>query len=204
MNFFSDFIPLWAMSSPALDFGPDGRVAVARYRDDGAVKEMMRLDLAKVTDFSRPKVARSYRLTNQVKLNSSNAARFNVDLDDLLATTSVGGKPIEKFSWNPVTGEILFIHAPQMHATAKGSSPFDDYVRGIILHDRKKVLFRPFWPTWMRKTPYDTFDDEAAAVSFDAQWEAKEMLERHGARGWNIEMNTNNRQLEEMTGRRNW
>ena len=201
---FSDFVQAWAMSTPSLVFGPKGRVTIARYRDDGAATELMRQDFAKVTDFRRPKVARARRFTNQVKLNPSNADRFNVDLDDILATTNLAGKPIEKFSWNPVTGEILFIHAPMQHATAKGASPFDDYVRGIILHKQNKVLFRPFWPTWMRKTPYDRFDEEAAAVSFDAQWEAKEMIERHGGRGWNIEMNTNNRQLEEMTGRRYW
>ena len=199
---FAHFTHKWATANPPFSFSPEGHITIARYHDDGAVKEMMQEDFAKVTDFRRPRVARAQRFTNQVKLNAANAARFNVDLDDILATTSVGGNPIEKFSWNPVTGEILFIHAPQQHATAKGSSPFDDYVRAIILRKQKKVLFRPFWPTWMRKSTYDTFDEEAGMVSFDAQWEAKEMVERHGGRGWNIEMNTNNRQLQEISGRR--
>jgi hypothetical protein len=201
---FANFVQTWAMSTPSLVFGPEGRVTIARYYDDGAATELMRRDFAKVTDFRRPKIARAQRFTNRVKLNPSNADRFNVDLDDILATTNLAGKPIEKFSWNPVTGELLLIHPLSNHASQKGASPFDDYVRGIILHKQNKVLFRPFWPTWVKKTPYDRFDEEAAAISFDAQWQAKEMIERHGGRGWNIEMNTNNRQLQEMTGRRNW
>jgi len=141
--------------------------------------------------------------TNQVRLNQSRSRNFIFDPENILDTKDSSGY-IEKFSWNPVTGELLLIHPPQQHASIQGDAPFDDYVRAIILRNQKKVLFRPFWPTWMRKSLYDSFDQEAAAVSFDAQWQAKEMVEAHGGQNWEIEMNTNNKALAEMTGRRNW
>jgi len=193
------FARRWGSSNPPVLFDRDGGVSVPIY-DSAPVDPRVHADVVGLVHVARS----TPRFTTAVRLNQSNAAGFDVDMTDILATRSRNGDLIEKFSWNPATGEILFVHRPQAHATSKGDAPFDDYVRAIVLHDRQKVLFRPFWPTWMRRTPYDTFDEEAAAVSFDAQWHAKEMVEAHGGRGWDIEMNTNNRALSEMTGRRNW
>jgi len=190
-----EFFRRWG-SSPIVRFDRTGSVSIPSYAEVGAVA---RDDLARVDRIARS----SPRFTLRAVPNPSNIRMFEYDPEDILATRS-GKDPVEKFSWNPVTGEILFVHPPQQHATAKGDADFDDYVRAIVLHRQRKVLFRPFWPTWMRRTPYDRFDEEAAAVSFDAQWHAKEMVESHGGAGWDIEMNTNNRALAEMTGRRTW
>ena len=193
----TDFARRWAHQAPPILFDRRGGVSIPDYASNPVSTEV-RQDLARVAwSKSNP------RFTTSLHLNSANADRFEVDPDDILNTKSFG-TPIEKFSWNPVTGEILFVFPPMQHATVQGRSPFDDYVRAIILRDRKKVLFRPFWPTWMRQTPYDTFDEEAAMVSMDAQWHAKEMVESHGGAGWDIELNTSNKMLTEMTGRRNW
>jgi len=190
-----DFFRRWG-SDLIVTFEGSGGVSIPPY---GAAGDAVRADLSKVDRIARS----SPRFTTRAVPNPTNVRQFEYDPNDILATRS-WGKPIEKFSWNPVTGEILFVHPPQQHATATGNAPFDDYVWGIILHDRRKVLFRPFWPTWMRSTPYDTFGEEEAAVSFDAQWHAKELIESHGGKGWDIEMNTSNRALAEMTGRYNW
>ena len=190
-----EFFRRWG-SSTIVRFDRAGSVSIPSYAGVGeaAMRDLERVD----------RIARSSpRFTTHVRANPSNIGGFDYDREDILATRS-WGNPIEKFSWNPVTGEILFVHPPQQHVSAHGWAEFDDYVRAIVLHDQRKVLFRPFWPTWMRRTPYDRFDEEAAAVSFDAQWHAKEMVEAHGGAGWDIELNTNNAALTEMTGRRNW
>lgn len=193
----SEFATRWGASQPPILFDRRGSVSIPRY-ESHPVPDGARSDLSRVAwDRSAP------RFTTHVDLNAANASRFEVDPKNILATTAYG-KPIEKFSWNPVTGEILFVYPPMQHATAQGRAPFDDYVRAIILHDRRKVLFRPFWPTWMQKSAYDTFDADAAGVSMDAQWHAKEMVEAHGGAGWDIEINTSNKMLAEMTGRYNW
>jgi len=193
----SEFITRWGSQSPPILFDRRGGVSSPIYGSH-PVPDGVRSDLSRVAwGPSTP------RFTTHLELNPSNASRFEVDPKNILATRSYRD-PIEKFSWNPVTGEILFVTPPMLHATERGRAPFDDYVRAIVLHDRRKVLFRPFWPSWLRKTPYDTFDEEAAAVSMDAQWHAKEMVEAHGGAGWDIELNTNNRMLAEMTGRRHW
>ena len=186
--------------SPSVLFDRNGGVSIPSYAGMGA-DPVMQMDLARATLVAR---ASSYRFTTAVRINASNAAGFDVNPKNILETKSTTGDLIEKFSWNPVTGEVLFVHPPQQHVTAQGKDPFDDYVRAIVLHDRRRVLFRPFWPTWVRTSPYAEFDEEAAAVNFDAQWHAKEMVEAHGGAGWDIEMNTNNRALAELTGRRNW
>lgn len=196
----NDFFQRHGGRTPSVLFDRNGGVSLPSYAGVD-VDPAMQLDLARATKVAR---GSSYRFTLAVRINTSNVSGFNVNPKNILEAKSSTGDLVEKFSWNPVTGEILFVHPPQQHATAQGSDPFDDYVRAIVLHDRRRVLFRPFWPTWLRTTPYAEFDEEAAAVNFDAQWHAKEMVEAHGGAGWDIEMNTNNRALAELTGRRNW
>ena len=196
----NDFFQRHGSRTPPVLFDRNGGVSIPSYAGMGA-DPVMQMDLAHATKVAR---GSSYRFTTAVRINASNAAGFSVNPKDILETRSSSGDLIEKFSWNPVTGELLFVHPPQQHATVQGKDPFDDYVRAIVLHDHRRVLFRPFWPTWVRTSPYAEFDDDAAAVNFDAQWHAKEMVEAHGGAGWDIEMNTNNRALAELTGRRNW
>lgn len=200
MTRFERFIRKWGRAAP-LDILPDGSVRLAHRGDD----TLLRLMADELAEAGEPVVrtARSYRFTKQLKLDPSKIRNWNVDENDILSATTIGGKPLEKFSWNPKTGEFLLVWPGQNHASASGSAPFDDYVRGIILPGRK-VTFRPFWPTWLRRGPYDTFDEEASMVSWDAQYAAREMIEAHSKGGQSYRVNVTNKQLEEMTGRTRW
>lgn len=141
------------------------------------------------------------------KIDPSNAEHWRWD-EDILLAKMVNGMPLQKFSWNPVTGEFLFVSGGN-HASARGKAPFDDYVRGIILPQQKKVTFRPFYPTWMqdRSTVQQFHEDGEGGVeevSYDAQQAAEKALKASGSRGWTFQYNINNRLLEEMTGNHRW
>lgn len=129
--------------------------------------------------------------------------------DDILEAKYQGESLPEKFSWNPVTGEFLFVRGH--HSDVKGKAPFDDYVRGIILHDRKLVAFRPFYPSWMQsRSEVQQFHEESPdegglrEVSFDAQYACERALKGNGSKSWTFQYNITNRSLEEMTGRHQW
>jgi len=199
---FDKFLRKWGKAA-GLVYTADGTLKVAQ-RGDDALLRLMAEELEAIPVDKRHLEARSVHLTTRMVLNDSNARNWNVDENDILSSTTLDGKHMEKFSWNPKTGEFLFIWPSQNHATAKGNAPFDDYVRGIVLWKQKTVTFRPFWPTWMRRTAYDEFDEDAAIVSFDAQYNAQDMLKKHSAPGWNFRVNITNRQLEEVTGRGRW
>ena len=128
--------------------------------------------------------------------------------EDILQAKMLNGTTLYKFSWNPVTGEFLLLGFGH-HADVRGKAPFDDYVRGILLPQQKKVVFRPFYPTWMqnRSTVQQFHEDSEGGVeevSFDAQHAAEQALKAHGAKGWTFQYNITNRDLEEMTGQNRW
>lgn len=109
----------------------------------------------------------------------------------VLEAKTLGGSHLEKFSWNPITGEFLFIWPSQHHASSKGSAPFEDYVRGIILRNRKEIAFRSFQG-----------DPER---SLQAQTAAEQALKINGAASdWSFRYNVTNQILEELTGERGW
>jgi hypothetical protein len=196
----SVFVRRWGPRHPPIRFGRDGRASIPDYACAPADPQV-RDDLAAVdpaawsgaTAF--PEVARP---------NPTNAAGFRLDPDDLPNARAASGDRIETFAWNPTTGELLLVHPPQVHATARGEAPFDDYVRAILLHGHRTVLFRPFWPTWIRRSSYDPFDARAAEVSLDAQRAARSLVAARGGADWEFELNTTNRILTERTGRRDW
>lgn len=142
-------------------------------------------------------------LAPDAHLVPANAARFQ-GVDDPLTARS-WGRPVEKLSWCARTGELLFVHPPQQHRTARGTRPFDDYVRIIVLHELRLLCARPCWPTWARPHPDATFDARAAWVSTVLQLQARTVLLPPESRdGWCFELNINNRRLEHLTGRRGW
>lgn len=164
-----------------------------------------RNEFERVSSFSFLARSMPVRFTHDLRVNPHTAEHWAYDEDNILNAIYLPGnqdKNLEKFSWNPVTGEWLFIPPGQQHAVIRGNAPFDDYVRGIVLHQQKRVTLRPFWPTWIRRGPYSEFgDEESQEVSFNGQFQCQEMLERNGARGWDVQLNINNRMLEDMTGR---
>lgn len=204
MTTFDDFIRKWGKAA-SLAYGPNGTVKVVHRGDDALLILMAgELDAIPASERRRGKEARSVRLTQRLVLSPANARNWNVVEDDILKSTTLDGKHPEKFSWNPVTGEFLFVWPGQMHVSVNGKAPFDDYVRGVVLHQQKLVTFRPFWPTWVQKSSYGEFDQEAAIVSFDAQYDAQQMIKRNSSTPWNFRVNITNKQLEEVTGRHRW
>jgi hypothetical protein len=201
------FLQSWAVARPPLVLDQSGRVSLAPMPNT-TLQSRIQADLDRVSGVLLPPPVGTMHvpvLTEQVRTHSPNAARFIVDLSSLLSTRDRGDRLIEKFSWNPVSGEILFIHPPMQHKTEAGSAPFDDHVRAIILHDHQLVLFRPFWPLWVQtEGAYSVFDVAAGMVSVVAQCQAIGMLRRHGGQTWRYELNTNNLRLEALTGRRGW
>jgi len=146
---------------------------------------------------------------NDIHVNEATARWWNYDPKDILAATygvilvdPSEGKPMQKFSWEPITGEWLFVPPGQNHAMSKGRAPFDDYVRAIVHPAKKLVSFRPFWPTWMQKGMGrdGAMDEDAIEVSFDAQEACEAALRRHGGAGWEFEYNATNMSLERLTG----
>lgn len=203
----NSFLQKWALARPPLVLEPSGSISLAPMPNTG-IQDRIQADLDRVSGVLLPPpvgVPHVPVLTDRVGTLPTNAARFTVDLSSLLSTRDHGGRLIEKFSWNPVSGEILFIHPPMQHKTEVGSAPFDDHVRAIILHDEQRVLFRPFWPLWVQtEGAYSVFDVAAGMVSVVAQCQTIGMLQRHGGRAWRYELNTNNLRLEALTGRRGW
>lgn len=201
------FLQTWAVAQPPLVLDQSGGISLAPM-PSASLQERIQADLDRISGvLVPPPVAAgdAPELTEQVQAHPSNAERFSFALNSLLSTTDRGGRPIEKLSWNPISGEILFIHPPMQHKTETGSAPLEDYVRVIILHDHRRVLFRPFWPQWVQtEGAYSVFDAAAGMLSFRAQCQAMGMLRRHGGRAWDYELNTNNPRLEALTGRRGW
>jgi hypothetical protein len=159
-----------------------------------------------VADFNNiPSMTRTARIrhapfSRTLKVNENSARYWTYDDNDILAATDHTDRRIQKFSWNPLTGEFLLIPVGQQHASVDGAAPFDDYVRGIILPERKTVTFRPFWPSWSRASVYADFDEENAELSFEAQEACERTLKAHGGQGWTYQYNITNNKLEEMTG----
>ena len=157
------------------------------------------LETDEVADAPQHKKARGIPALSR-KLNPTNGKNW-LWSEDILAATTLTGRPLERFSWNPVTGEFLFIYPGQQHASARGQFPFDDYVRGLVFPDRHLVTLRPVVPTWTDKLSMEEIRD----FSFDAQSRTRDVLKSHGgAKGWTFQFNINNKDLEAMTGRSRW
>jgi len=134
---------------------------------------------------------------------SGNAERFQATETPLRATSV--GRGIEKLSWCPRTGELLFVHPPLQHRTARGTHPFDDYVRLIVLTPLRLVCARPCWPSWLRSGSAPRLDAAALRASTVLQLQARRvLLATPSDVSWAFELNIDNRRLEHLTGRRGW
>ncbi len=154
--------------------------------------------------------AKVFHPTFTRSIKPANAHHWHWDDDILEAKFSNHENKLQKFSWNPITGEFLLVRYG-FHSDVKGKAPFDDYVRGIVFHDKKRVTFRPFYPTWMQnRSEVQQFHEESPdeggleEVSFDAQYACEQALKANGSKGWTFQYNITNRDLEEMTGKHRW
>ena len=129
-----------------------------------------------------------------------NAARFESTHTPLEASSF--GRPLEKLSWCPRSSELLFVIPPRQHATARGTRPFHDYVRLIVLREHGLVLARPCVPTWSSEHgPQLTL--AGARLSTILQLQAWRVFVK-GTESWSFELNVNNHRLHALTGRRGW
>lgn len=165
----------------------------------------MQLEFLALQEFTRTARNNHPTFTSALKVNERSAQWWTYTEEDILGATNNNGKRMERFSWNPITGEFLFVPVGQQHAMARGDAPFDNYVRGLVFPNKKLVTMRFFWPTWIQKGAYSQPDDpDAVDVSYDAQDACEYMLKRHGANGWSFRGNITNQDLEEMTGEHRW
>jgi hypothetical protein len=149
------------------------------------------------------------RFSAQVRMPERVAEMWNVNPRNLLLSRGeYDNKPVERISWHPLTGEMLLsakgesYHAHDIHNF--GSKPFDEYVRAIVLPDKKRVVVRPWWPfnqsESMRLDP-----GEPEIISFEAQDALRRVLVRAGMpKSWTFEYDGTNTRLEQLTKRRNW
>lgn len=140
------------------------------------------------------------RFTSEVK--PINMEDWQVPLDGDILSATLGGQAMQRFSWNPVSGEFI-PQAAGRHADMLHGRNFDDFVRGIIFPQEKLVTLRVFWPSWAQdETRYD--DEDVKHINFEAQHATKEAIETAGAQGWRWQFNITNAALTEMTGHRFW
>ena len=192
----ASFLARWGGALPPLRVRADGALSLDPAAAHG-LPDALHADWAAL---GHPQL--SHAPHAPVKPNPTNAAAFSVPASAILDARSQDGRRIEKFSYNPQTGEALFIHAPQRHATARGEAPPDDYVRAIVLHADRLVLLRPFSPTWAAHLgPARAFDP---LRSFDAHARTRSAILACTPPGWEFFFNVSNSILTARTGRRDW
>ncbi len=163
------------------------------------------LDLNWASLQKEPKTARVNlpSFSHEVDLDHGVEINWNVN-EDVLKTTTLSGQLIEKLSWNPRTGETLLVWPGNHHASVRGKSPFDDYVRVVILQNQHKCTFRPFWPSWAKGIPGQKDESDAFDLSYSAQEACENALRANGSKGWTFQYNVDNAIFTEMSGHSWW
>lgn len=182
-----------------IHFSPDGTFLIYKADIDEETKAALNLHIASISIYKTSMYVPPVILEN-----------WNINTDDILESTHKWtNQKATKFSYEPNTGELLLSRPGAHHDESianQGSSPFDDYVRGMILHSSHQVAFRPCMPTYL-KEKYESgkIDGETVQIkSFELQWRAKQALEAAGATTWQYQFNTSNELLYEQTGDRSW
>lgn len=143
-----------------------------------------------------------WRFTTSYKVPAQQ--QWTIDPNNILESVGAYNADVKvgKLSWHPESGELLLAPLHDQHAATihnYGTHPFDEYVRLIVLQDEQKVLARPWSPTG------GLSDEDDRVASFEAQYAAKEMLEKAGMpTSWKFETDASNQRMERLTGRRGW
>lgn len=151
-----------------------------------------------------PQRRRRWHFTNGYQVPERQQQTWTIDPANILASVGTYNQDVKvgKLSWHPESGELLLSPVYDQHAAtihSYGQHPFDEYVRLIVLQDEQKVLARPWSPTG------DLSDEDERVASFEAQYAAKEMLEKAGMpASWKFETDASNQRMERLTGRRGW
>jgi len=138
-----------------------------------------------------------------------NLANWEINRKNLVRSTGLfDGVPLERISWHPPTGEMLLsgrcqsYHAHDIHN--HGSHPFEEFVRALVLPENRIVATRPFCPIDPRDAASNDHRD-MRRISVAAQVVLRTVLVTAGLpKNWRFVFNTNNRHLEQISGRRGW
>lgn len=157
---------------------------------------------ARITNRDRPPATDPEPFADAMPILARTATHWRVG-SGVLDAVHGDGKRLVKFSWEPRTGETLLIPPGQQHASVEGEHPFDDYLRGIVLHEQRIIALRPYWPASARASVYAGFGPDDAERSYDAQAACERaLLQAHPANPseWTYRYNITNPALEELTG----
>jgi len=231
----------WTMGEPPRANSPDmsERRAAAHWRDDNAYPFYHRQDRprliyqgvvyqeASVQPPCRPlakqivallrRKFRSPSFSSEISVPEKNAQQWEINSHNILESTVqfTDGETVQKFSWHPTSGEFLLGRPGEQHAVtirAYGGHPFDEYVRGIVLHDQKTIATRPWAPDFgFGMTTGDPEEDRAQQYMADqASAESQEACRRAltSVGGvdttWKWRFDVNNQDLQDMTGIFRW
>lgn len=156
----------------------------------------------------RPKWS-PYRYKQSYRIPENNLRNWEINERNLLLSKpEFSESKLERISWHPLTGEMILSEAGQsMHAHDihnYGSYPFDEYVRVLVLPEKKKVTTRPWFPFGMDETKY-LLQEDAKYISHAGQEALRKVLEKAGMpKSWKFEFNITNPRLEQLTGRMGW
>lgn len=120
--------------------------------------------------------------------------------DRILGARHLGEARLINLSWEPRSGDTLFITPGQQRATAAGVHPFADDLRAIVLHALRVVAFRPYWPKWAQTSQYAQKGPDDAVRSFDAQWARMAALQAMGGSGWTYRLGITNTAIGALMG----
>jgi hypothetical protein len=139
----------------------------------------------------------------------SNLRNWEINPRNLaLSTSALDGPPLERISWHPLSGEmILSGHAESHHAMDihnHGSHPFVEYVRALVLPEKRMVATRPWCPL-EHEAARHLDEDSALRLSHGGQRALETVLRKAGLpKSWRFVVDIDNARLEQLTGRRGW
>jgi len=139
----------------------------------------------------------------------SNLRNWEINRRNLVLSSSVfDGPRLERISWHPLTGEMILsgrgesYHAMDIHN--HGSHPFEEYVRALVLPEKRMVAARPWCPLTGEAASHLDEADESR-LSRGGQLALETVLRNAGLpKSWKFVLDIDNPKLEQLTGRRGW
>ena len=140
------------------------------------------------------KISNYIDVPDKVRIRFTNHEIFI--LDNLEVQTK---KPIFKMMWEPESGEFLMGVYPENHKQllSFGNHPFDSYLRGIYIKEKKEVVTRPYWNPAITQE-YDKI------LSNQVQEAFKKILQSSGRDNVSYRFNITNQNLIEEYGIPKW
>ncbi len=139
----------------------------------------------------------------------SNVRCWEISPRNLLLSSSIfGGPRLERISWHPLSGEMILSgrgeshHAMDIHN--HGSHPCAEYVRALVLPEKRVVATRPWCPL-VGDAARQVDRADTILLSRGGQVALEGVLRGAGmTRSWRHILDIDNARLEQLTGRRGW